>query len=102
MALRLNYELPKNKVGDYWRILSIANNFEDNIVVIHLGLFKNEETALNKEDPIYVYQIENFSGEDNPFSLKELSKSKQNPKSIGYNAIKTLKYPINFTEAENC
>lgn len=102
MALKLQYNLPKNKVGDYWRILSIANNFEDNEVVIHIGLWVNEESALRKDDPIHVETITQFKGEDNPFSIKELSKARTNPKSIGYNALKLLNAPINFTVSEDC
>jgi hypothetical protein len=101
MALRLNHNL-RIKSGDYWRILSISNNFENNEVVIHLGLFENELQASIKDDPIHVETITSFKGEDNPFSLKELSKSKNNPKSIGYDAIKTLSYPIDFSVSENC
>lgn len=101
MALKLEYSLPKNKIGDYWRILSIANNFEDNEVVVHVGLFEDEKKAELKCDPIYVLTITDFKGENNPFSLKELNKSKSNPKSIGYNALKQLEYPINFSVAED-
>ncbi len=96
MALRLNHKI-KNKEGDYWRILSISNDFENNEVVIHIGLFENQESAFKKDTPIHVETITSFKGENNPFSLKELSKIKVNPKSVGYNAIKTLEYPINFT-----
>lgn len=100
MALQLETTLPKNKSGNWWLITGVNLNIWNNITVVNYGLWKDQASALAKDDPVAIYQA-TVEGDANTAVTSQLGTEGVTPTNLAYTYLKNVvKYPIDFSTAE--
>ncbi len=90
MAIQLEHELPTGVKANYWKILQINMDFQNNHATITVGLYKDKKAREADKQVLEVFTFD-WYGDDFPFDLKKLSAAKANPITIAYNKIKKMR-----------